>query len=668
MPRIAIDGDRVRISGVRNFDFRGRDDFEGRYEDREVSLSRMTGVDFYVSYWAEGPVGHTFLSFLFEDAPPLGVSIETRPEIGEGFDPLGSLFKQFELIYVVASEQDLVGLRASHRAEEVFLYHTRISPEFARRLLPVYADRINQLADHAEWYHLLSNSCTVNIIRYANKAGRDGRFNIRHLLNGLIDQYIYSAGVVDTSLPFDELRRRSRITEAARAAEGAPDFSTRIRAGIPAITELTWTGMSRARDPCTSRHHSPIAGIAAVAMGIACPATAQTVEGGSPAESRWTRDTVGGDWGGIRNGLAHHGVAYDLWVTGLYQGMPEGDGYDDWDFGSRGDLVINADTAKLGLWDGGGLHTHLTYRHGSLGGFRGGAILPVNTDGVIPLDGKGDLVATSLYVSQRFGATTRLMAGKINVLDLISGPFFGGWGTDRFWNLAFVAPPTGVVPPVILGAVLGHASPPFALSVMVFDPHDQTHNHSPDDLFDDGVNLSLGISWTGALSGRRSSAGITGTYSTAEGIDLSEIALPPELRTRVNEGSYNVGVDFSHLVLESPQGDGRGLGVYARAAIADGNPNPIRGSFVGGIAGEGMVTGRPDDTFGIGYFYYGISKDLQSAVAPFVDFEDEQGVEAYYTFVPVPWLRMTADLQWVDAAVGANRSVWVAGVRVRIAF
>lgn len=237
MPRMAIDGDRVRISGVRNFDFRSRDDFEVRFEDREVSLSRMTGVDFYVSYWAEGPVGHTFLSFLFEDAPPLGVSIETRPEIGEGFDPLGSLFKQFELVYIVADEQDLVGLRASHRDEEVFLYHTRISPEFARRLFLVYADRINHLADDAEWYDLLSNSCTVNIIRYANKAGREGRFNIRHLLNGLIDQYIYSAGVVDTSLPFDELRRRSRITAAAQAAAGAEDFSARIREGLPAIVD-----------------------------------------------------------------------------------------------------------------------------------------------------------------------------------------------------------------------------------------------------------------------------------------------------------------------------------------------------------------------------------------------------------------------------------------------
>ena len=236
MPRVTVDGDRVRITSVRNFEFRSRDDFTERYEEREVLLSRMTGVDFYISYWAEGPVGHTFLSFLFEDAPPLGISIETRPEVGEGFDPVASLFKQFELIYVIADEEDLVGLRASHRDEEVFLYHTRISPEFARRLFLVYVQRINQLADRPEFYHLLSNSCTVNIIRYANQAGREGSFNFRHLLNGLIDQYIYSAGVVDTSLPFEELRRRSRITEAAQAAEGAADFSARIREGLPAIT------------------------------------------------------------------------------------------------------------------------------------------------------------------------------------------------------------------------------------------------------------------------------------------------------------------------------------------------------------------------------------------------------------------------------------------------
>ena len=107
MPRAYIDGDRVRLTGVRNFEYRTRDDFTVQYEEREVSLSHLTALDFYVSYWSEGLVGHTFLSFIFDNAPPLSISIETRPEVGEGFAPVASLFKQFELIYVVGDERDL---------------------------------------------------------------------------------------------------------------------------------------------------------------------------------------------------------------------------------------------------------------------------------------------------------------------------------------------------------------------------------------------------------------------------------------------------------------------------------------------------------------------------------------------------------------------------------
>jgi hypothetical protein len=234
MPRAMIDGDRVRISGVRNFEYRSVDDFTVRYEEREFLLSDVAGIDFYVSYWREGPVGHTFLSFMFNNAPPLTVSIETRPEKGEGFNPIASIFKQFELIYVVGEERDIVGVRTNHRGETTYLYPLNTRPDDARALLKIYLDRINQLADKPEFYHLFSNSCTINIIRYANAAGRQGRFNIHHLLNGLIDSYLYHSGRVDTSLPFDELRRRSLINEAAQAAEGAPDFSKRIRAGLPA--------------------------------------------------------------------------------------------------------------------------------------------------------------------------------------------------------------------------------------------------------------------------------------------------------------------------------------------------------------------------------------------------------------------------------------------------
>jgi hypothetical protein len=205
MPRALIDGDRVRLTGVRDFQYRSADDF----------TVHLTGVDFFLSNWTVGPVGHTFVSFLFDNAPPLSISIETRPEVGESFDPLGSLFKQFELIYVAGSERDIVGVRTNHRKEEVFLYRTIATADDARRLLAIYLERMNQLADRAEFYHLLSNSCTVNIVRYVRAvSAAPVRFNIRHFLNGWFDAYLYSVG--------GRARQQPAVRGAARAGAHQP--------------------------------------------------------------------------------------------------------------------------------------------------------------------------------------------------------------------------------------------------------------------------------------------------------------------------------------------------------------------------------------------------------------------------------------------------------------
>lgn len=235
MPRATIDGDRVHITGVRNFDYRSRDDFTVRYEEREVSLSSLVALDFFISYWMPGPVGHTFVSFIFDDAPPLNISIETRPEAHEGFDPLASLFKQYELIYVVGEERDIVGVRTNFRGEDVYFYRLRIPAEGARQLLQVYLERINELADEPEFYHLLSNSCTVNIVRYANLAGRQGDFDFRHYLNGWVDQYLYDMRLMKAQLPFSELRRRSRISPSTEPADDAGQFAQHIRESVPGM-------------------------------------------------------------------------------------------------------------------------------------------------------------------------------------------------------------------------------------------------------------------------------------------------------------------------------------------------------------------------------------------------------------------------------------------------
>ena len=48
MPRAFIDGDDVRITGVRHFDYRSRNDFPVRYEERDISLSHLKAIDFFV--------------------------------------------------------------------------------------------------------------------------------------------------------------------------------------------------------------------------------------------------------------------------------------------------------------------------------------------------------------------------------------------------------------------------------------------------------------------------------------------------------------------------------------------------------------------------------------------------------------------------------------------
>jgi len=233
LPEVFVDGDRVVLKNVRNFDYRSTDDFTVRYETREVLLSHLISLDFFVSYWIPGPIAHTFVSFNFDNAPPVCISIEARRHEGQGFDPVSSLFKQFGLIYVVGEERDIVRVRTNYRHEDVYLYRIETSPEKARGLFLIYLDRINELAVRPEFYHLLSNSCTINIVRYARLVGKITRLDIGFLFNGYSDRALYRAGLLDRTLPFAQLRQRAWINQLAQAADDGPDFPQRIRASLP---------------------------------------------------------------------------------------------------------------------------------------------------------------------------------------------------------------------------------------------------------------------------------------------------------------------------------------------------------------------------------------------------------------------------------------------------
>jgi hypothetical protein len=124
-------------------------------------------------------------------------------------------------------------LRTDYRGEQIYLYRIRVPPSQARALLVDYLNEVNQLADHPRWYNALSQNCTTTIREHALKAGGEGRLDWRLLANGHVDELLYERGQISTELPFASLRAQSNITEKAKLADDSPDFSSRIRQGLP---------------------------------------------------------------------------------------------------------------------------------------------------------------------------------------------------------------------------------------------------------------------------------------------------------------------------------------------------------------------------------------------------------------------------------------------------
>jgi hypothetical protein len=233
LPTVRVEGQRLTVANLRNFEYRTESDFTPRWEERTYDLARVTGMDLAVCDWGAKLIVHTMVSWEFEGGEHLVVSIETRKEVGEGYSALRGFFRQFELYYVVGDERDLIGQRTGVRAERVRLYRLDASPDEARAMLLAYAERINDLVEEPAWYNAFNHNCTTSIRLHAVDLGIERPWDWRILVNGRGEELLYSRAMVNTSLPFEELRAQSDVTEAARAAGARQDFSALIRAGLP---------------------------------------------------------------------------------------------------------------------------------------------------------------------------------------------------------------------------------------------------------------------------------------------------------------------------------------------------------------------------------------------------------------------------------------------------
>lgn len=393
----------------------------------------------------------------------------------------------------------------------------------------------------------------------------------------------------------------------------------------------------------------------------------------------YARSRMTGDWGGARSELAENGVTFDLYATQFYQGVTSGGRARDWEYGGKLDYLFNVDGGKLGLWQGLFVNLHAETRFGDSVNNIDGLLLPANIAMALPAPDEDITALTGVKITQALSENFAVFFGKLNTLDEYPLRFSPALGLERpgiggFMNTALVFNPilARTVPYSAVGvggAVLREGQPVIAFTV--FDPEERA-TKGVDDLYDRGAVLAGDVLLRGKPMGRPGLLNIGGVYSTAQyrSTDPAAYAFIPNVGIQGGEetGSWALYANFYQAVWVDPCDDNRHWGVFGQFGISDGNPNPIRYVANGGIAGRSMIPGRKLDTFGVGFFYTGLSDDFKALASFLLPQQDEYGTEVFYNFAITPWCRLTADLQVARPSTRAVDTVVIPGMRLMLNF
>ena len=427
-----------------------------------------------------------------------------------------------------------------------------------------------------------------------------------------------------------------------------------------------------------------------------------------------SRPRLTGSWGGLRDEMAKKGIVFDVDVMATPQGVVSGGVDRDADLWGNVDYTLNIDTQKAGLWPGGFFKFWADTGFGHNIQSESGALVPVNTQALLPFPNDQNTALVNATFTQFLSPKFGVMMGKIGVFDLIEGEFAGDYRT-QFLNTGLSFPMNMLFVPLSAfgGGPIFIPSKDLILSALVLDPNGTPLDSNIANAFDGGAMVmataKLGIKPFG-LEGHQM---VTGIWSDKERVSLQQdpsnlfrglarerfprLADPGPLLERFltrffpgllqpveplnKKNDTWLAAYTMEQYLWQPDGDPHhGIGVFFNFAASDGNPNPIQWFFNVGIGGKGVVPGRPNDSFGIGWARSEFSNDILPIVRNRlnVGLEEENDVELYYNAALTPWLEATLDLQIIDS--GLNKRIdnsgnlkdvdtaVIPGLRVRVRF
>jgi porin len=402
----------------------------------------------------------------------------------------------------------------------------------------------------------------------------------------------------------------------------------------------------------------------------------------------FTRPYLSGDWNGRRSQLAERGVTWDFFATQFYQGVTTGGLSREFEYGGKLDFLPNFDGQKLGLWQGLSANAHVESRFGTTTNAIGGTLLPGNAAMAFPFeDDPTGVWLTAFKFNQALSEHLILFAGKINGLDGYALKYTPGVSTNLPGLGGFQSIGLTFNPIAARGVPYSAAAAGFAvlfgegstLGFSVMDPAERS-NRGMDNLFNGGATLATDLVVRSSPLGLPAILNVGGVFTTANYTSLDPSVYLDLLRQGqlqsavgsgnlpVEDGSWALYASSSQALWQSKSDPKATWGVFGGLGISDGNPNPIKYYGSVGIGGRSMSSARPLDSWGIGYYYVGLSEEIKTLTQSVRPLRDEYGAEAFYNIALLPSCRLTPNLEIARSGLVGVSPPLLFGLRLEMIF
>jgi porin len=435
----------------------------------------------------------------------------------------------------------------------------------------------------------------------------------------------------------------------------------------------TLAAAARAQLPADSRGEPPPRSIGAEQDS---PVEAIPEDSDSPsfAGPILERSKLTGDWFGSRTALSNGGVTFDLSSTQYCQGVTTGGLEQAFAYGGRNDYFLNFDGEKLGLWEGSFVTLHGETRYGESANTLAGTLLAPNLLLSVPLPNGAVTALTGVTFTQSLTDELEIFGGKFNTLDGYEQPLTGAGNLTGFQNTAMLFNPVlaRTVPYSTFGAGFAWLQEEkLEFAAVVYDTNDTPTVSGFETFFDNGATIYAEAVVPTSFVDCPGHQGISGTYSSGAYTSLTPsvyldpiegLVITPAFRT----GSWCLAYNFDQALYVSPEDPERLWGVFGNFGIADENPSPVRWFASAGISGASQIAGRQSDSFGVAYFYLGVSEPLKELAPILLPLRDEHGVELYYNMAITPCCQITPDLQVITPFRDRADTSLIFGLRVNV--